>query len=216
MSFVGTPSLVDAVLPGGATSAVLWAAALACWAFVVVFLVDGWTRPGYDSVRQPVSALALGRRGWVQTTSFLGCGAAVTAGALVAGDGLGGWLLAAVVGVFGLALVASGAFPMDPMRGYPPGTPDTTPQDTSWRHRWHDYAGMVVFAAVPVAAVIATITLPELGWKGFSGVTAFLSGAGFVVFGQAWEEDSPRAGLIQKVTIGVGWLWLGGLFVRAV
>src|SRR5690606_28888598 len=128
---------------------------------------------------------------------------------------LGSALLAVVVGVFGLALVASGLFRMDPLRAYPPGTPDTTPEETSWHHRLHDHAGVVVFAAVPVAAIIATLTLPELAWKGYSGVTAFLSGAGLVTFGQAWEDDSPRAGLIQKVTIAVGWLWVGLLFVRA-
>lgn len=193
----------------------MWVAAVCCWSFVVVFLVDGWTRPGYAWVRQPVSALALGRRGWVQTASFLVCGVAVTAGAVVARADLGSALLAVVVGVFGLALVASGLFRMDPLRAYPPGTPDTTPEETSWHHRLHDHAGVVVFAAVPVAAIIATLTLPELAWKGYSGVTAFLSGAGLVTFGQAWEDDSPRAGLIQKVTIAVGWLWVGLLFVRA-
>ncbi|GAA1972226.1 DUF998 domain-containing protein [Isoptericola halotolerans] len=193
----------------------MWVAAVSCWAFVVVFLVDGWTRHGYSSVRQPVSALALGRRGWLQTVNFLVCGAAITTGALVAGADLGNGLLAVVVGVFGVALVASGAFRMDPMRGYPPGTPDTTPEDTSWHHRLHDHAGAVVFTAVPVSAVVATIALPELAWKGYSGVTAFLTGAGLLVFGQAWEDDSPRAGLVQKATIAVGWLWVGLLFVRA-
>ncbi|WP_277209119.1 DUF998 domain-containing protein [Isoptericola croceus] len=196
-------------------STLLWVPAVCCWSFVVVFLVDGWTRPGYRWVRHPVSALSLGPRGWVQTTNFLVCGAAVVAGAVVARGELGSGLLAVVVGVFGLALVASGAFPMDPMRGYPPGTPDTTPEEASWHHRLHDYAGAVVFAAVPVAAAVATFALPEVGWKVYSGTTAALAGAGFLAFGQAWEDDSPRAGLLQKATIAVGWLWVGLLFVRA-
>ncbi|PRZ07686.1 uncharacterized protein DUF998 [Isoptericola sp. CG 20/1183] len=193
----------------------LWVAAVCCWSFVVVFLVDGWTRPGYAWVRQPVSALALGRRGWVQTTSFLVCGTAVAAGALVGREALGSGLLAVVVGVFGLALVASGVFPMDPMRGYPPGTPDTTPEETSWRHRLHDHAGVVAFAAVPLAALAAAFALPEVWWKVYSGTTAALAGGGLLAFGQAWEEDSRRAGLLQKATIAVGWLWVGLLFVRA-
>lgn len=42
--------------------------------FIVVFLLDGWTRRAYSSIRHPVSALALGQRGWVQTANFIMCG----------------------------------------------------------------------------------------------------------------------------------------------
>src|SRR6478609_8223637 len=45
--------------------------------FVVVFLVAGATRAGYDATRHPVSLLALGAAGWVQTASFFATGALV-------------------------------------------------------------------------------------------------------------------------------------------
>ncbi|MEV6813057.1 DUF998 domain-containing protein [Micromonospora sp. NPDC051296] len=113
--------------------------------FVVTFLVDGLTRPGYDPVRHPVSALALGRRGWMQTANFLVSGLLVTAAAPGLHAATGSRWLTASVAVFGLALVASGVFPMDRMRGYPPGTPDVTPTSYSRRHQIHDVAGAVVF-----------------------------------------------------------------------
>ncbi|PZG20835.1 DUF998 domain-containing protein [Micromonospora craterilacus] len=179
--------------------------------FVVTFLLDGLTRPGYDPVRHPVSALALGGRGWVQTANFLVSGLLVTAAApgLHAATG-SGWL-AASVAVFGLALLASGVFPMDPMRGYPPGTPDVTPTTYSRRHQVHDWAGVVVFGSLPVAALAAALALDDRRWAVLSGAAA----AGLVVlflwFGSAWERDSPRAGLVQRAYIIVGWAWLGAL-----
>ncbi|MEU4608159.1 DUF998 domain-containing protein [Kribbella sp. NPDC023972] len=43
--------------------------------FVVTFLVQGTLKgSGYDALRHPVSSLALGDHGWVQTANFLICG----------------------------------------------------------------------------------------------------------------------------------------------
>jgi hypothetical protein len=132
--------------------------------FVITFVVDGVTRPGYAPMRHTVSPLATGPRGSVQTTNFIVSGLLIAA----AGPGLyeavpGPWL-AAVIAVLGLALVASGVFPMDPMRGYPPGTPEGTPPTTSRRHQLHDSAGAVVFTSLPVGAVVAALTLGETVW----------------------------------------------------
>ncbi|HEU4895779.1 MAG TPA: DUF998 domain-containing protein [Acidimicrobiia bacterium] len=179
--------------------------------FVVVFLVDGATRPGYRPGYHLVSALARGCRGWIQTTNFLVCGLLIT----VSARGIefatsSGWLSGAI-GVFGLGLVASGIFPMDPMRGYPPGTPEGTPDEFSRAHRWHDMAGFIVFGLLPVAAATAAFTLDSTAWAIYSGATAVLTAIGFVVFGAAWEQDHPRAGLIQRTVIVVGWIWLAAL-----
>lgn len=38
--------------------------------FVTVFVLEGTWRPDYKPLRQPVSSLALGSRGWVQVTNF--------------------------------------------------------------------------------------------------------------------------------------------------
>jgi hypothetical protein len=183
--------------------------------FIATFVLDGWTRPGYRPVRHPVSALALGPRGWLQATNFILCGLALTAASIAVADALGSALLAVVIAVFGVSLVASGVFPMDPMRGYPPGTPDETPSETSLRHKLHDWAGVVVFGSLPVAATVASFVLPEAGWKWYSALTAVAALAGFVAFGQAWEQDHPRAGLVQRATIIVGWAWLGAVFAYA-
>lgn len=195
--------------------ALLWAGTIGSWVFVLTFLVDGATRPDYHPVRHPVSALALGQRGWIQTVNFVLCGLAVVGGAIALAIMHGTMLLALALAVFGAGLVASGAFPMDPMRGYPPGTPDDTPEHTSRTHERHDHAGAVVFLALPVAAAIAAFTLEGPGWRWYSGATAVVLFVGLSMFGSAWENDNPRMGLIQRTVIGVGWLWLGLVFANA-
>jgi hypothetical membrane protein len=176
--------------------------------FVVVFLVDGATRPGYRPTYHLVSALARGPRGWLQTANFVVCGLLIT----VSARGIefatsSGWL-SGTIGVFGLGLVASGIFPMDPIRGYPPGTPDGTPNVLSRGHRWHDFAGFVVFGLLPMAAASAAFTLGSMSFVIYSGATAFGTAVGFVVFGAALERDHPRVGLIQRIVIVIGWTWL--------
>lgn len=184
----------------------LWAGAVGSWLFIVVFLVDGLTRPGYRPLRQPVSALALGSRGWLQIANFVVCGLLITVGAFALDD----VLLTIAVTVFGVVLVASGVFPMDAMQGYPPGAPEGAPENLSLIHKLHDWAGAAVFSALPVAALIAVFVLPS--WQWYSGLTCAGATAGFLTFGQAWENDSPYTGLIQRATIIVGWSWLGFVF----
>lgn len=193
-------------------TAVLLGAGIAGTAlFVVTFLIDGLTRPGYHPARQPVSALALGQRGWVQTASFVVCGLLIAGSAAGLHQAVGSIWLTVAVAVLGLALVASGVFPMDPMRGYPPGTPDTTPTTYSLRHQLHDWAGAAVFGSVPVAAVAGAVAVDGPLMTVYSAATALVTAVLFVVFGSAWEADHPRAGLIQRVTIVAGWGWLGVL-----
>ncbi|MCX5971679.1 MAG: DUF998 domain-containing protein [Coprothermobacterota bacterium] len=77
--------------------------------FILVFLVAGWLRPGYDPLRQTVSKLALGPGGWLQTADFMLLALTQAAFALAAWFQLGkGWL--SRLGIIALALVALGFF----------------------------------------------------------------------------------------------------------
>ncbi|MEG3635467.1 DUF998 domain-containing protein [Micromonospora palythoicola] len=190
----------------------LWVGAAGALLFVLVFLVDGGSRPGYSSARQPISALALGRRGWIQTTNFIVTGSAITLGAVeLVLDGPSILLGVALTG-FGLGLVASGVFRMDPMLGYPPGAPVGIPERHSVQHRRHDLAGAVVFLSLPLAAAIGAFTLPSTPWRIVSAGLAIALLAGFGWFGRAWEQVSPRLGLIQRAVVVPGWGWLAALF----
>lgn len=158
-----------------------------------------------------MSALALGARGWVQTANFILCGAVIAAGG--AAITAQAWPLGLATAVFGAALVASGLFRMDPMRGYPPGTPDVTPKRYSRRHQIHDAAGAVVFGGMPVLAVIGALS-PVLGtsMRLYSVVTAVATALLAGRFATVWENDDENAGLIQRVALAVGLGWLGVVF----
>ncbi len=56
------------------TKALLACGAIAGPLFVLVFLVEGATRAGYDPLRHPVSSLALGDHGWTQIANFVVAG----------------------------------------------------------------------------------------------------------------------------------------------
>lgn len=180
--------------------------------FVLVFVIDGFTRPGYSPIRHPVSALALGPRGWIQTANFFVCGTAITVGAIAVATIGGQPLLGALLAIFGFGLVVS-AVPMDPMRGYPPGTPEGDPADFTVWHKLHDYAGAVVFFSLPITAAVAAFVLPGAIFKALSAIAAVALLLASLAFTRAWERDSPRAGLIQRAFIIPGCLWIAAVFL---
>lgn len=188
--------------------ALLAAGSIGALTFVVAFFIDGATRPGYRPTYHTVSALSLGRRGWIQTTNFVVCGTLITVSSIGIHRAGAGVLLAALVAVFGLGLAASGIFPMDPMRGYPPGAPADTPATTSRRHQLHDGAGLVVFGSLPVAALVAAFALDATGWAIYAACSAVACTVTFVAFGAAWEHDHPLTGLVQRLAIVFGWTWV--------
>lgn len=101
----GTPHAVSLCL----LRCLTWVGLLGPALFILIFLVAGWLRPGYDPLRQTVSKLALGPGGWLQTADFLLMALAMAAFALAAWFQLGKeWL--SRLGILTLAMVALGFF----------------------------------------------------------------------------------------------------------
>jgi hypothetical membrane protein len=211
---------MDSTSPGSGhelTRALLACGPAGAALFVAVFLIDGATRAAYDPTYHPVSALSLGDRGWVQIANFVASGLLLTAFAVglrrVVRAGRASVWGPLLLGVFGLSLVLSGVFVMDPIRGYPPGTaPDAT--GGSWQHAVHDGAGIVVFLSLPVACFVVArrfAARPRPGWVRYCLATGLAGLALFVWFGVAWEADHPQAGLIQRILIIVDLTWVAAL-----
>jgi hypothetical membrane protein len=197
---------------------------LACGAvsgplFVLVFLVGGLTRARYDSLRHPVSSLALGDWGWTQTANFIVAGLLTLAFAvglrLALRPQKGSAWGPLLVGVWAVGLLGAGIFPTDPVSGYPPGTLDRI-SGYSWHGALHDLFSLPAFVALAAACFVLGRRFAvrgERGWATYSAVT----GAAFVLtfvlssagFGQA-EGLVNFAGLLQRVcvTVGFGWLTL--------
>src|SRR5712692_3684073 len=94
--------------------------------FILVFLLEGATRPGYSVWRNYVSSLSLSDQGWMQIANFLVCGLLTLCFAVglrqVLRQGKGSVWGPILLGVFSLGLIVAGLFVTDPNLGYPPGT----------------------------------------------------------------------------------------------
>ena len=122
--------------PSWPPSATLTRTLLACGAvagpvFIVVAVLQGFLRAGFDFVERPLSLLSLGDLGWIQIASFVVAGVLFVACAVgmrrVLEPGRGGVWGPRLIGVFGLSLVAGGVFLADPAFGFPAGAPGGRP-----------------------------------------------------------------------------------------
>ncbi len=184
--------------------------------FVLVFLIDGTTRIGYDPMYHPVSALSLSDRGWIQITNFIVAGLLMTAFAVGLRRSLypghGARWSPLLLGLFGISLVFSGIFVMDPMQEYPPGAPaGTFSEGVSWQHDAHDAFGIVVFASLPIACFVLARGFGKSsrrGWALYSILTGLVMFVLFFIFGTMWENDSPFGGFIQRIMLMTGFVWI--------
>lgn len=178
--------------------------------FVVVFLVEGATRSGYDPMRQFVSLLSLGDQGWQQVANFLVSGALIIGGAvglrkaMVTGPGaLWGPIL---IGLAGVGLVLAAVFTTDPAQGYPPGAPSGLPTSYTLHAQIHQLASSFVFLGLPIAMFVVGRRFVGEGsrWALYSWVSAM----GVVIFLFTAFALTDVTGLLQRVTIvlALGWV----------
>ena len=175
--------------------------------FVAVLLVEGAVRPGYNPTYHTGSALALGDRGWIQIANFLQLGAGMFGFAVGVHQTLNSVVAAVLLAIFGLGAIVAGVFRMDPMRGYPPGTPTGTPADLSWRHHVHDLAGPVMFLAICGTCLAVTGRL-QGPWQMYTWLTAAAGLALTISTAIAWQKDAEYTGLAQRALILVYCSWI--------
>jgi hypothetical protein len=162
----------------------------------------------------PISLLALGDLGWMQVTNFLGFGLLMAGFALGLAQSADGradpsrWG-AVLVGIFAAGIVAAGLFAADPGGGYPPSS-----QASSGTGTLHDLATLVVFVALIAAAAVFAWAFARKGrtrWAVYSALSSALVVLGFVLTIVAFNGTgnlSDVAGLVQRLTVLVGWTWL--------
>jgi hypothetical protein len=192
--------------------------------FIAVFLLEGAVRDGYRPLRHPVSSLALGSRGWIQTGNFAVAGTSFLAGAVGlagAGDPAAGSRVApALIGAAGAGLIGSAVFTTDPVSGYPPGTPDALTRP-SRAGAAHNLAAVPVFFGLPAAALASSWRSWRAGQRGFALYSAgtAVTMLATMALAAAGFGQSPRlvhlGGLFQRASIIVGLTWLTALSARA-
>jgi hypothetical protein len=119
------PLARDAASPLVGTRALLIGGAVAGPAFLGTVLLQAAAHDDFDLRLHPLSSLALGEQGWVQTANFIVTGLVFVAFAVGLRrrlhPGRGGTWAPILVAVNGLSLVVAGLFAADPINGYPAG-----------------------------------------------------------------------------------------------
>lgn len=157
--------------------------------FIVVFLVEGATRPGYNSLMLTISALESGPSEWMQVTNFIvfglfiGCFAIGLRGALV--RGFGATLLPLLEIFTMLGLIGDGIFLRDPL---------------------HLFCDILALAPGVVASFVFAWRLAGdprwRGWATYSIATAILTVLLLITFGVELTHNGP-AGLFEKLAVVV-------------
>jgi hypothetical protein len=198
----------------------LWAGVVGPLLFIVVFLVEGATRPGYSAWRLYVSQLATGPGGWMQTVNFLVCGALVLAFAvglrLALGRGRGSVAGPILLAGFGSALLVAGVFATDPALGYPVGAV----QIHTTHGLIHGFAGLFAFTLLPATTFVMAGRFTgrqQRRWAVYSFavgavmLTTFISSTVFSTLDATGAVPNAPTGFFQRIAIIAGWTWIAAL-----
>ena len=126
--------------------------------------------------------LSAGDLGWGQVANFVLAGALALAFAVgarrVLDDGPGRTWGPVLLGGYGLGLILAGVFTADPSLGFPPGTPDGTPEDLSWHAVAHGVGFTLAFVSLTLACLVFARRFSALGrrgWAVYSFATALVA-----------------------------------------
>lgn len=156
--------------------------------FPVAVLLQALLRDGFDLATHPLSMLSLGPMGWIQITNFIVTGVLFLGFAIglrrALGTSRGGTWGPRLFGFYGLVMVAAGVFTVDPMYGFPPGTPEGLPETLSWHAQIHNLTFIFAFLGL-IAAQLAFarrfVGTGEWGFASYCVVTALAAPALIVI-----------------------------------
>ncbi|SDL27800.1 DUF998 domain-containing protein [Nonomuraea jiangxiensis] len=183
-----TENPITTTAAGGATRTLLMCGILAGPLYIVVVVLQMFTRDGFDISRHPASMLSNGDLGWIQIANFAVSGLLFVAAAVglhrVRGPaGRGGTWGPRLVGVFGAGMVGAAIFSADPADGFPPGTPLGPPTTASTHAMVHVLVAGFAFLALIAACFVfgrRFAAAGHRGWAAFSTVTGALFLAGWL------------------------------------
>ena len=193
--------------------------------FILVFLVEGATRPGYSAWRNFVSDLGASKFGWMQDINFIICGLCLICFALglrqVFRSGRGAVLGPLLLGFFGLSLIIAGIFVTDPGLGY---YPDGTPAVHTLHGIIHAANAIPAFGSLTIAIFVLALRFASdpawRGWGRYSVISGILLMGFFIacVYVSGLDQkgvlpNSPT-GFFERLAIFVGWTWLALVAIK--
>jgi uncharacterized protein DUF998 len=197
------------------TRALLMCGVVAAPLFVTVVVVQELTRDGFDPRRHALSQLSLGELGWLQITNFIVSGLLFVACAVgmrrVLRGSRGGTWGPRLFGLFGGALVMGGVFVTDPALGFPPGTPDSVPEQFSWHGILHAVAPVLAGIAIVAACFVFARRFKALGQRGWV-VYSVVAAVVYLVLGFAsFPAEDFRLALAGGILV---WTWASVIAAR--
>jgi uncharacterized protein DUF998 len=181
--------------------------------YLVVGLAQALLRDGFVFARHPLSVLANGPGGWVQTANF------VVTGVMVIAAAIGFWRALAprsravswFLGAFGASMLVASAFRADPMDGFPVGTPNGPPTTISTSGLVHFAAGGLGFVSLAVSCLVAAWAMSRRSVPSLARLSLL---AGIIILlgffgGMVVPGSSPVLGI--WIAVVVGWAWLAVL-----
>ena len=178
--------------------------------YLAVGLAQALLRDGFDFARHPLSVLANGPGGWVQTANFVLTALMVIAAAVAFRRTL--WpnsrAVSVFLGAFGVSMIVAAVFKADPMDGFPMGTPKGPPTSISTSGLVHFAAGGLGFVSLAVSCLFAARAMSRRNVRSLARLSLF---SGLVILvgffgGMAIPNSSPVLGI--WIAVVVGWAWL--------
>jgi len=178
--------------------------------YLAVGLGQALLRDGFDFARHPLSVLANGPGGWVQTANFVLTALLVIAAAVAFRRTF--WpnsrAVSVFLGAFGVSMIVAAVFKADPMDGFPMGTPKGPPTSISTPGLVHFAAGGLGFVSLAVSCLFAARAMSRRNARSLARLSLF---SGLVILlgffgGMAIPNSSPVLGI--WIAVVVGWAWL--------
>jgi hypothetical protein len=197
---------------------------LACGAIapllnIVVILILGAMRPGYNAWIVPDSNLELGDGGWIQITNYIVTGALLLAFAigmrLLLRTGRGSTWGPILLGIYGLTFIVTGPILPDPALGYPLGALSAPTVYGTLHNLFGQLQFISLIAACFVLARRDAADPARRSWVWYSLATGLLiaaSDVAFVLTFKLW--DGGPTGLIERIGIIGGGIWIALLAIR--
>ncbi|MFC9659842.1 DUF998 domain-containing protein [Nocardia sp. NPDC127606] len=185
---------------------------------IVVMLALGAVRPDYNAWVVPDSNLELGPGGWMQITNYIVTGTLLLAFAIgtrrLLRTGRGSTWGPILLGIYGFTFFAIGPILPDPSLGYPAGASEAL----TVHGAVHSLLGLVQFTSLTVACFVLARrdeASGNRGWYRYSVATGLLVATSYVAFAFTAElVDGGPAGLIERVGIIAGGMWVAVLAIR--
>ncbi|GHO58526.1 MULTISPECIES: DUF998 domain-containing protein [Ktedonobacter] len=202
-----------------ATGLLLVCGALGSLCNMLVLLILGATRSGYNAWQIPDSSLELGPGGWIQITNYIVSGVLLLAFAIglrrVLRTGRGSTWGPILLGLFGLSFIGIGIFVTDPVLGYPSGASSITTIPGTIHNLFGQLQFISLAAACFVLARREAADPASRGWAWYSVATGLLVVASDVVFVLTFKLlDGGPVGLIARIGIIVSGCWIAQLSIR--